>query len=201
MPKRAASALSPAPRWRRGAMLLPAPTNTSGMEVRRCALDADAHVARTANGARLVERHLDAADVELCDHDAGDAFSQGLDQLEAGALDELDQPLRHRLVVERVLDAVGGRRAPDVGGDLEVDADGLADAPFPVVNADHRLDPQVVEKNRVHHGPQLAGAAPGAAPEVAAPPPGGRRVSRSHRACASMDDGALSPAARRSIPA
>src|SRR6056297_3477818 len=166
------------------------------MKVRRGPLDAHADVARAPDRPGLVEGHLDTGHVELGADDRGDAFREGLDQLEAGALDELDEPLRDRFVVQRVLDAVGGGRPPDVRRDLEIDADGLADAALPLVDPDDGLDAQVVEKYRVHHGPQLAGTAP-----VVAAPPGGRKVSRSQRARASMAGDSASPAARRSIPA
>ena len=48
--------------------------------------------------------------------------------------------LRHRLVVERVLDRVARRRLAVVEGHLDVERNRLADAAFPVVDADQGVD-------------------------------------------------------------
>ena len=62
--------------------------------------------------------------------------------------------------VDRLLSASGdairavagefGGRARDVGGHFKVEANGLPDRPFPVVDTDHGVDAQIAYKNDIH---------------------------------------------------
>jgi hypothetical protein len=86
------------------------------MEVRGGALDAHADVARAADRAGLVEVTLTRlTSNSVITTMPAIALGERLDELEAGALDELDQALGDRLVIERVVDAVGGGGPADVG--------------------------------------------------------------------------------------
>ena len=114
------------------------------------AFDDDANPLGAAHGATLVEGQAHPGDLELLQHQGADALGQGLDQLELALADEGDEALGHGLVVEGVVDVIGGRRLADVGGHFQVQAYRLAGAAFPVVDADDGVDAQVAQEDDVH---------------------------------------------------
>jgi hypothetical protein len=82
--------------------------------------------------------HLHPHPVERADGDEplGHALGRGLDQREPAVADNGRDRFRGRRVVERVGQVVGGRRAPDVGGHVDVEDQRLLDVALPVIRAD-----------------------------------------------------------------
>src|SRR4030095_16621742 len=60
------------------------------------------------------------------------------------------QPLDHLGVVQRVGDLAGLKRQRRRRGELQIEPHRLRQMPLPVVHADARLDPQIVNKDLVH---------------------------------------------------
>ena len=81
------------------------------------------------------------------------AVASAFDHLILRGADELDQPLRELLVVQGAGDAVARRGDARVRADLEIDADDLLDAAFPLPETDDRLDPKLAKKDLVHWSP------------------------------------------------
>src|SRR5262245_12978057 len=158
---------------------------TSGIVGRR-ALDADADLARGRNGAGLRDRHLDPRRAELADDDAADRRRQPLDHLVFRVPDELHEPLRELLIVQGAVNVVARSRDARVGADLEIDADDLLDPPFPLPEADDRLDTKLAQEDLVHCCPLSYG--------------GGLSSSSGQRGLATIL-GFSAPSARRHHPA
>src|SRR5262245_56495748 len=158
---------------------------TSGIVGRR-ALDADADLARGRNGAGLRDRHLDPRRAELADDDAADRGRQRLDHLVFRRAHELHEAFRELLVVQGAVDAVARGRDAGVRADLEVDADDLLDPPFPLPEADDRLDAKLAKKDLIHCCPLSYG--------------GGASSSSGQRGRATIL-GISAPSARRHHPA
>ena len=74
---------------------------------------------------------------------------QGLDQLEFRGFDERQHALGDPLVVHRVGDIIAGRGTAAVHGQLEVDHDGLLDAPLPVDEADDAFGREAAQEDTV----------------------------------------------------
>src|SRR5579884_2809025 len=120
-----------------------------GTAVRSRALDRHAHVTRAADRARLVDREPHPFHVELLEDEERRAVSERLDELEARCLDECDDALRELLVVERIRHLVGKRRSRAVDRQLEIDDDGLLDAPLPFDEADDALDGEAAQEDGI----------------------------------------------------
>ncbi len=97
-----------------------------------------------------MQRQPHPRDAELVADDAANLLGESFDELVFAALDEIDQPLGDALVAERIVDLVARRGFRDVGRHLDIEADGLADLAFPVVDADDGFDLQLVNENDIH---------------------------------------------------
>src|SRR6185437_4384381 len=115
-------------------------------EVRATALDDDPDIAGATDGAGLVERDPYPLETKLLQQQQRQAVRKRLDQLELGGLDIRQHPLGDSLVVHRVGDVVRDSRTAAVDGQLEVDHDGLLDAPFPLDEADDALGRQAAQE-------------------------------------------------------
>src|SRR5690606_4357597 len=93
----------------------------------------------------------DPGNPEFVQDNLGDPLDQGFDQLKAAVLHVSDQPLGDFLVVDGILDPVGGGCPPDIGAHFDIQADDLADLALPVVYTDNGIDLKVFDKNLVHH--------------------------------------------------
>src|SRR5690242_17457711 len=118
-------------------------------EVRAAALDDDTDIAGAADRARLVQRDAHPLEPELLEQQQGEPMRQRLDQLELRGLDVRQHALGDLLVVYGVGDIVARRSAATVHGQLEVDHDGLPDAPLPVDEADDALGRQPAQEDAV----------------------------------------------------
>src|SRR5690606_9776199 len=52
--------------------------------------------------------------------------------------------------IKRIINVVAGRTTANIAGHFQIQADGLANAPLPVEDADHRVDLEVANVNNVH---------------------------------------------------
>src|SRR5690606_37133856 len=129
-------------------MLLPTPTYTSTI-ILRGTLDHDPDLPRALHRTRLRDRHANPRHAELGHDDSRDGFGQRLDELILRASDEGGDPFRDFLVVERIVDPIGDRRAAHVGRHLEIDADDLLDPALPLPDTDDGLDAQVAHEHDV----------------------------------------------------
>ena len=83
---------------------------------------------------------------------------EGLHQLEFRRLDVRQHALGDSFVVDRIGDVIADRSAATIHGQLEIDHDGLPDAPLPLDEADDALGGQaaqedaVVRLSRARHG-------------------------------------------------
>src|ERR1700733_445986 len=59
-----------------------------GFKVAAIALEYHAHIARTADGTRLAQGYSHPGDAELFQHEHGDVFGQGFDQMKLRSFDE-----------------------------------------------------------------------------------------------------------------
>ena len=128
---------------------------------------------------------------------------QSLDQPELRGLDVRQGALGDSLVVHRVGDIVAGRRAATVHGQLEIDHDGLLDAPLPLDEADDALGSQAAEEYAIGGWDCSRHACRGCAAPVAVLCWKGTAVSVSsgHRARAWIASPSRSPAFSRARPA
>jgi hypothetical protein len=62
---------------------------------------------------------------------------------------KLHKPFRELLIVQSAVDAVAAGRDAGVSANLEVDADDLLDPPFPLPEADDRLDAKLAQEDLV----------------------------------------------------
>src|SRR3984957_7773260 len=123
---------------------------TPFVETGAVALQHDTHVARAANGTRFGEHDPDPGDAELLQNQHGDMFRQRLDQVKLRRLDETEDPLRHTLVVQRVLDRIAqGGRAP-VGGARDIDGLRLLALPLPIEDPDDGFGLERANENFIH---------------------------------------------------
>src|SRR5260221_1438553 len=153
-----------------------------------------------ADGAGLAQADPDPGEREFGQQQQGQAVRQGLDELELRFTHERQHALGDLLVVDRVCDRVALCRARAVGGKLQIDDDGLPDAPLPVDEADDALAFQSAQEQPViaaggHEAPIDAGNG------ECGPVCGGCSSASGQRARTFRAASSRSPARRRSNPA
>src|SRR5260221_14792560 len=153
-----------------------------------------------ADGAGLAQAGPDPGERESGQQRQGQAVRQGLDELELRFTHERQHALGDLLVVDRVCDRVALCRARAVGGKLQIDDDGLPDAPLPVDEADAALAFQSAQEQPViaaggHEAPIDAGNG------ECGPVCGGCSSASGQRARTLKAASSRSPARRRSNPA
>ena len=89
-------------------------------------------------------------DIEFVEDDRRAVFGEGFDELAFGGFDVGDQPFGYSLVVEGVFDVIRRCRARVVKAHLDIECDDLADAAFPVIDANDGFDAQVFDENNIH---------------------------------------------------
>src|SRR5450755_2064306 len=112
-------------------------------------LDADPHIARVADRARLVDAHADPVERELRQQQQRELMREGLDQLELRSRQPRQHSLGDALVVDGVLDTVAAGRARAIAGQLQIDQQRLRRAPLPIDEADDALRAQTPQKNAI----------------------------------------------------
>ena len=136
------------------------PTTVAASPPRRRRRSISTPISRTpGSGAELRDAHLDPRRAELVEHEVGDAFGEALEQLVRMIRGERLDALDDRGVVERVGELAGAngrrRRQPESRSRRIV----CGSSPLPLVDADARLDAQVVDEDRVHAATLTSAAA------------------------------------------
>ena len=114
------------------------------------ALDRDADLAHARQRAEFRDAQLHRLRAELVEHERRHRFGEPLEQRVRMLAGERAQARHDRRVVDRVGELAGFERPRRRQADVEIDADRLRQLPLPRVDADLRLEAQVVDEDRVH---------------------------------------------------
>ena len=114
------------------------------------ALDRDAELLHAGDRRELGHAHLDPRRAELAHQQVGDRLREALHQLVRMVGGESLQALHDRRVVERVGEVAGAEHGIRRQSELDIEAQRLRPLLLPIVDADARLDAQIVDEDRVH---------------------------------------------------
>ena len=103
-------------------------------------------------GASLATRTLTQGAREVVEQEIGDRLRERLQQLVRVIVRQTLQAPHDRRVIERVGEVARPENLVRGQAELDVEAQRLRQVLFPLVDADARLDAQVVNEDRVHAG-------------------------------------------------
>jgi len=120
------------------------------------ALDRNTDLAHAGQRAEFRDAQLDRLSAELVEHDGGERLGESLEQCVIVTRTERTNPRDDRRVVDRVGELPGFERTRRRQADVHVDAHRLRELALPFVDADLRIEAQIVNEDLVHRGVRWA---------------------------------------------